>query len=124
METYEQRLKRFQNSSPDESISTLLNSIHNFFVSTELKLAAEQKLYYLLILGIHAVAKTISESIYGKSGLAGFRFYLEKFVDGNTTVLKFSNIAAELNTWRNILAHQWIAGMGHRWSFDDQMKEG
>ena len=124
METYEKRLKRLQSGPPIEAIETVLNSIDNFFVTQELSRAAEEGLGNLLILGIHAVAEIVSELVYGKVGLDGLKFYLENFVDGEKQDCKFSKIAAELNTWRNILAHQWISSMGHEWGYDYSVREG
>lgn len=124
METYQQRLERFQKGSPNESILTLLNSIHNFFVVGELEKACKYKLTNLLLIGIHVVAETISENVYGKSGIKGFKFYLEKFVDGNKSDTQFSSIAKELNNWRNVLVHRWLSVQGHYFGWDYKIPEG
>lgn len=124
METPEQRLKRFERNDPSEVILTLLNSIHNNFVMREILPAATYQLPTLVFLGTHAVAETIAEGVYGKSGLDGFRFYLENFVDECDSDLKFSTIATELNDWRNILAHQWIGSMGHNFGLSDKKPLG
>jgi hypothetical protein len=124
METYQQRLKRLEEGSPVESISTLLNSIDMVFVKSELKKASKYKLTNLLLIGIHAVAETISENIYDKKGINGFRFYLERFVDENNFDTQFSQIYKELNDWRNVLTHRWLSAKGHCFGCNYNIKEG
>lgn len=59
MEEFEQRLDRFKQGSPDETILTLLSSIHNCF-NNEIKITVESYQTGLLFLGIHAVALTVA----------------------------------------------------------------
>ena len=116
-ETFQQRLQRFKNNSPIEFIETVLNSIHNFYIP-ELQVASENKQSNLLILGLHSIIETISENVFLKKGVDGFKFYLENFVDINEEGGRFSEIADELNDWRNIVAHQYISKLGHSFGYD------
>lgn len=124
-ESKEKRLKRFQEGPPEEIILTLLNSISHFF-NNEIKLTVKEDNYQtsLLFLGIHAVALTISEGFFDKTGIEGYKLYLEKFVDGDTQDTKFSTISELLHSWRNILAHQWLGLKGHEIGYDYKMGLG
>jgi len=124
-ETKEHRLQRFQNSHPYEVIDTLTNSINNYF-NNEIALTIKNGNYQssLLFLGIHAVALTISEGLFGKTGPDGYKLFLEKFVDGDTPDTKFSAIAQSIHDWRNVLAHQWIGSIGHSIGYDYTMPSG
>lgn len=124
-ETKEKRLKRFQEGPPYEIIATLLNSIANFF-NNEITLTTQGDNYQtsLMFLGVHSVALTISEGLFNKTGLDGYRLFLNKFVDGDTPDTKFSTIAKSIHDWRNVLAHQWIGSIGHTISYDYNMAFG
>lgn len=124
-ESKEKRLKRFQDNHPYEVIATLLNSIANYF-NNELALTAkgDNNQSTLLILGVHAVALTISEGLFNKTGLDGYKLFLEKFVDGDTPDTTFSTIADSIHSWRNVLAHQWIGSIGHSIGYDYDMVLG
>ena len=125
METKEIRLNRLQNGSPREALLTLINSQGMHFVDTEMIPAREQKMRNLLIMGIHSIAETWAEILYPNDGaLAGFRRYLEHFVDGDDSDKKFSEIAEEINRWRNIITHQWLSSFGHVFGVDLNMNEG
>jgi len=119
MEPLTNRVKRFNNGHPTEIIDTILNSIDNFF-NNEIRTTIREKNYQtsLLFLGIHAVALTISESFFDKNGLDGYKLFLEKFVDGNSTDTKFSKIAKSIHSWRNVLAHQWLWAGGYNINYD------
>jgi hypothetical protein len=78
----------------------------------------------LLFLGIHAVALTISEIFWGLKGEAGYKKFLEKFVDGETEDTKFSTISNKIHNWRNVLAHQWFESSGYEIQYDYDMKLG
>ncbi len=112
METFEQRLQRFKSEEPAEFIETILLSIQNSFIP-ELVIASENRCSDLLILGIHSVIETVSENIFLKKGVSGFKFYLENFVDADKEGFRFSEIADVLNDLRNIIAHQKISKLGH-----------
>lgn len=122
-ESYEKRLKRFENGSPIESISTLMNSIANFF-NNEIVEAPKNKQTSLMFLGIHAIILTISEALFNKTGEEGYDYFLKKFVDGDCENLQFSIISKRLHSWRNILAHQWLGGSGHSFGYNYDMAEG
>lgn len=123
IEPLEKRLARFQNGSPVESIETLLNSIANFF-NNEISMAPDRYQTSLLFLGIHSVALTISEVFWGLEGVAGYKKFLENFVDGNTADTKFSFVADKVHNWRNVLAHQWLASSGYQIQYDYKMETG
>lgn len=122
-ESYSKRLKRFQDGPPEESISTLLNSISNYF-NNEIKNTPDNYQTSLLFLGIHAAILTISESLFNRTGQDGYKYFLENFVDGQSEDLKFSKIASKIHDWRNILAHQWLGSSGHLLGYNYEMKEG
>jgi hypothetical protein len=125
METQEKRLNRLQSGSPREALLTLINSQGNWFVDRELKPAMERGSHNLLILGIHTIAETWAEILFpARNSLDSFRRYLEHFVDGDDPDKKFSEIAVEINRWRNILAHQWLSSFGHVFGVDLEMSEG
>jgi hypothetical protein len=127
METFDQRLQRFKNNSPIEFIETILNAMYSGKVGSrlwELEVAAQNQLSDLLILGIHACIETISENIFLKKGIEGFKFYLENFVDTNKEGFRFSEIADELNDWRNIVAHQYISRLGHSFGYNYSILTG
>ena len=118
-------MERFKNLPPVEVIETLLNSLDNFF-NNEIRLTTKDENYQtsLLFLGTHAVALTISEGLFDKGGLSGYKLFLKNFVDGDTADTRFSSIADLIHNWRNVLAHQWLASTGHRIGYDYQMSHG
>lgn len=123
MEDEQKRLVRLSNGSPIEIIETLLNSMHNFFVR-EISIASDNNLLYLVILGDHAVALTISEGLFGKTGLEGYKLFLKKFVDQDKEGFNFSEVAENIHNWRNILAHQWLASSSYDLGIDTEMELG
>lgn len=125
MEGREKRLKRFKDGKPIEIIETLIQSIPNFF-NKEIRLTIRDNNYQasLMFVGIHAVALTISEGLFGKTGLDGYKLFLEKFIDGDSPDTKFSTIADILHKWRNVVAHQWIGTIGHSFGHDYDMVSG
>ena len=123
-ETFEARLKRFQNGSPVEVIETLLNSIANFF-NNEIRLTPDNRQTSLLFLGIHAASLTIGEAFFNqRTELENYKKFLETFVDGPTGDTRFSTIAESIHYWRNILAHQWLGSLGHKIGYDYEMTSG
>lgn len=124
MESKEQRLRRFQDGPPGEIVGTLLNSIDNFYNHDEIDRAAANELWLLVILGIHSVALTITEGVFGKRGVEGFRFYLEHFVDGKTEGFNFSKIAAEIHNMRNVVAHQWLSSSMYDFALNTGISKG
>lgn len=123
MEDKQKRYKRLSEGSPVEIIETLLNSIHNFF-NSEIDRAASEELWNLVILGDHAVALTISEGLFGETGLTGYKKFLEKFVDEAKVGFNFSVIAQDIHNWRNVIAHQWLSVSGYSFGIDLKMFTG
>lgn len=123
IESYAKRLARFQKGSPIESIETLLNSIGNYF-NNEIRVTPERYQTSLLFLGIHAVALTISEIFWDLKGKDGYDKFVKTFIDGETNDTKFSTISDKIHKWRNALAHQWLAPLGHEIQYDYTMKLG
>ena len=117
MEDKQKRYKRLSEGSPVEIIETLLNSMDNFF-NREIDSAAGSELWYLVLLGDHAVALTISEGLFGEAGLSGFKIFLEKFVDKDKSGYNFSVIAQDIHNWRNVIAHQWLSASGYSFGID------
>jgi len=123
MEDKQKRLARLSQGSPVEIIETLLNSMHNFFMR-EIGVASDKNLIYLVILGDHAVALTISEGVFGKTGLDGYKLFLEKFVDQKKKGFNFSEVAQQIHNWRNVIAHQWLSSSAYDFGIDFEMKFG
>lgn len=123
-ETFEARLRRFQNGSPVEVIETLLSSIANYF-NNEIQFTPNNRQTSLLFLGIHASTLTIGEAFFNKKYESeNYKKFLEIFVDGSTDDTCFSTIAESIHQWRNILAHQWLGSLGHRMNYDYEMTGG
>jgi hypothetical protein len=125
-ESKEQRLRRFQDSPPFEIISTLINSIHNFFnneIAATFADAANPQTS-LMLLGVHSVALTVSYGLFNQLGPKGYKLFLEHFVDGKTPDTKFSLVASEIHEWRNVLAHRWLNLAGHDFGYDFEMPLG
>ena len=120
MEKFKKRLQRFEENPPLEFAETLTNSIHNYFIN-ELRIADENKLTFLLILGIHSTIKTLSEYIFNQKGI---EFYLINFVDGKEEGKQFSKINEDINNIRNIVAHQFISRLGHSFIWDYDLNTG
>jgi len=125
MEPYKQRLKRFNEGPPIESLGTLTNSISNYFINTELEKACHNQSWSLLILGMYAVIETIADVFYGDSrDIKNIRKYHEEFIDDICLNCDFSKVAKEINEWRNALAHKWIYKKGHYLNLDPSQKDG
>ncbi len=123
-ETPAQRIARFQNNGPVETIETLLNSIDNYF-NNEIRLTAQNSQTTLLFLGIHASILTVGEVFFNNLNARGradhlqnYKDFLEKFVDGTTADTTFSTVADTIHKWRNIIAHQWLSTAGHGVEYD------
>jgi len=125
-ESSEDRLKRFQSSTPIEAIGTLLNSIDNHFNNEIRETLSDEKnpQTSLLFLGVHAAALTIGEVFFSGEPKDIYTQFLEQFVDGTTPDTRFSSIASSIHDWRNIIAHQWIGSQGHVIAYDYGMGLG
>lgn len=114
-----------QEGSPIEAIQSLVNSQGIYLIDLELSIAAQHGMSALLILGIHSIAETWVELLYPEIRPAdGFREYLRNFIDGDEPHQNFSEIAIEINTMRNILAHQWFSRFGYKFGQNLEMDEG
>ncbi len=130
MENYKRRRERFLKKENDnkeigngtEIAETILNSISNYFLP-QIKHAAENKSWDLVILGMFAVMETISEYIFSQKK-NNIKFYLENFIDKNQEGFKYSEITNDLNNLRNVIAHQWISKQGHRIMLDETLEKG
>lgn len=123
MESYEKRLQRLSSNPPDEIILTILNVTRNSMVP-QLAMASKYELHDLVILGIHAAIKTITEHVFLKPQKSGFKFYLENFVDGTEPSCQFSRISLEIYDLRNVIAHQCLSKLGHVMGYDNQQEQG
>jgi hypothetical protein len=123
MESYEDRLKRFQDGSPTEVISTLTNSINNF-LNPEIATAAESDSWSLMVIGIHAVALTLSKGLFGLTGKDAYLRFLRTFVDDAVPGGDFSVVGADIHRWRNVVAHQWLSAAGYTIGFDTSLVVG
>lgn len=123
MEPFNKRLIRFIDNSPGEIVFTLVNSIQNIFIR-EITKAKEDGLVFITFLGTHAVMLTISEKMFGKTGIGGVKFFLKEFVDGDTDDLKFSEIADDIHLLRNSTAHEWLTSHGYQLGIDSKIPEG
>jgi hypothetical protein len=123
-ETFEQRLKRYTDQPATDSLGWLTVMLQNYH-AVELRLARENKLYHCVYLLAHSIIQTVSETMFGLTGLAGTRFFLENFADGASEDLKFSRIAAEIHDVRNIIAHRGYSKTQHEVQyFVDDIAEG
>ncbi len=123
METFEQRLRGFLYSSPQEYAGRIIDSIDSLFVP-KLREAENRQMDEMFFLGSHAVMQTICQQIYGRPRDERTHFYLKRFVNGSRRDLQFSRIARQLHDWRNVLAHQWFSGRQHSIIFDRQSPRG
>jgi len=118
MEDKTKRFKRLQ-SSPIEAIETLLNSIDNG-INLEIEKARDSKLYNLMFLGIHAAMLTIAESVFSERDKDGYKFFIQSFTDPKAKIIE---IADNLHSWRNVVAHRWLSQIGHEITFDESIKQ-
>jgi hypothetical protein len=123
MESGTDRLRRFREGPPLEIVDTLLNSIDNY-MNREIALALTAECWDLTILGIHAVALTVSEGLYGTAGPEGFKLFLKNFVDVDEEGYDYSIIGGLIHNYRNNLAHQWLAESGYGFGFDTGLVVG
>ena len=124
MDTFKQRLKRYTDEPAQETFGwmTMLIQSHHL---PELRRARENRLYQCLYLMTHAIAHTVSETMFGYRGLTATRFFLESFVDGDPEDRKFSRIASELHDVRNVVAHEAYSSLQHSVEyFRDDIEDG
>ncbi|MDO8681408.1 MAG: hypothetical protein Q7R30_23055 [Acidobacteriota bacterium] len=123
MESFNQRLQRLVSGTPDEVFFTILNSISNFALP-QLVDATRAGFHRLALLGVHSVIQTVGEQIYGLKGDKATTFYLTHFVDGEHPDTKFSAIATDLHTLRNVHAHRWSSRLNHQVGLDASVNQG
>lgn len=123
MEEKNKRKGRLKDGKPIEAIETLLLMI-DYNLNKELRIAYKNKQKYLIILGIHAAALTISEALFNEKSLSGYKKFLEMFIDGDETDKKFSLIANKIHGLRNDTAHQWLSEKGYDFGFDESSHNG
>ena len=123
MEIYQDRLSRFQQGPPTEVISTLTNSINNFF-NPEIARAADNESWSLMFMGVHAAALTVSQGLFGLTGREAYLQFLRAFVDDAAPGTDFSSVGTEIHRWRNVVAHQWLSTTGYTFGFDPSMELG
>lgn len=123
MEDRSGRLARLSKGEPIEIIETLLNSMDNFF-NNQIDQVADLELWYLVIMGDHAVALTIASGLFGLEGEPGFHKYLEEFVDQDKEGYDFSSISKKIHNWRNVIAHRWLSDSAYEIGEDNVMEKG
>lgn len=104
----------------------MLASIENHF-NNEIKATIDDhgnRQTLLMLLGIHAVALTLSYGFFGKERKEGYKIFLESYMDGDRPDTKFSTIASELHDWRNVIAHRWLSEIGFEIGYNYEMNEG
>ena len=123
IEQKDKRTTRLENGTPLEIIETLLNSIHNYY-NRQIDVAVEANAWDLAFIGIHSVAVTIGEGLFGDKSLTAFTRFLKEFVDTDEQGYNFSEIAKQLHDWRNVLVHRWLSEQGYDFGFDMEQAEG
>ena len=123
-ESFEQRLKRYTDQPATDTLGWMTMLIQNEHV-VELRRARENKLYYCVYLMAHSIMQTVSETMFGYTGLKGTHFFLEAFADGDSEDKKFSLISSELHDVRNVIAHRAYSRLQHVVQyFIDDIEEG
>jgi hypothetical protein len=112
METFKQRLKRYLDNDPGDTFGWMTVLMQNHHV-LDLRSARENGLYLCVYLLAHATIQTISQAMFGKTGLSGTRFFLQTFLDAPSEEKHFSQIGSEIHAVRNIIAHQAYSGLQH-----------
>ena len=124
METFEQRLKRYVTQSDLEIFGWLAVNFQNSY-ALEIKNARVKQLYLSVYLLTHAVMQMVTENMFDLAGLDGTRFFLSHYVDGADNDKKFSLIADDIHSVRNVLAHQGYSSLQHRVEYcNDEIAEG
>jgi hypothetical protein len=123
-ETFNQRLKRYVDQPPTDTLGWMKMMLQNYH-AVELRLARENRLYHCVYLLAHSIIQTVSETMFGLTGLQGTHFFLKSFADGATEDRKFSRVASEIHDVRNIIAHRGYSKMQHHVQyFSDDISEG
>jgi hypothetical protein len=124
METFRQRLKRYVDEPATETLGWMRVMLQNTHV-VELRRARENKLYHCVYLLAHSIIQTVSEAMFGLTGLNGTHHFLEHFADGATEDLRFSMVSSEIHDVRNIIAHRGYSKTQHEVEyFVDDISQG
>ena len=123
-ETFNQRLKRYADQPAADTLGWMTAMLQNTY-AVELGRARENKLYSCVYLLAHSIIQTVSETMFGLTGLKGTEFFLNHFADGPTEDKKFSTISSEIHDVRNIIAHCGYSKMQHEVQyFIDDISQG
>jgi hypothetical protein len=123
-ESFEQRLKRLTDQPAIDTLGWMKMLIQNEHV-VELRRARESKMYHCVYLMAHSIMQTVSETMFGFTGLKGTHFFLETFADGDAEDKKFSLISSEIHDVRNVIAHNAYSRLQHVVQyFIDDIEEG
>lgn len=123
-ETFRQRLKGYVDQPATNTLGWMKMMLQNTH-AVELARARENKLYHCVYLMAHSIVQTVTETMFGLTGLKGTHFFLERFVDGATEDSKFSVISSEIHDIRNIIAHRGYSKMQHEVQyFVDDISQG
>jgi hypothetical protein len=123
-ETINQRLKRYLDNPVIDTLGWMTLYLQNQ-PAVELKRAREAKLYFCVYLLAHSIIQTVSELMFGKTGLEGTHYFLEQFADGSTTDRRFSLVSEDIHEIRNLIAHRAYSKRQHETQyFIDDIEEG
>ncbi len=123
-ESFEERLKRYTDQPAADTLGWLTMLLQNENV-VELRRARENKLYYCVYLMAHSIIQTVSETMFGLTGLEGTHFFLANFGDGDSEDKKFSRVSADIHDVRNVIAHRAYSKLQHVTQyFIDDIDEG
>ena len=111
-ESFEKRLKRYTDQPAADTLGWMTMLLQNQHV-VELRRARENKLYYCVYLMAHSIIQTVSETMFGLTGLEGTHFFLEQFADGDGEDKKFSRVSADIHDVRNVIAHRAYSKLQH-----------
>jgi hypothetical protein len=104
-ETMSQRLKRYVDNPVIDTLGWMTMYLQNQ-PAVELRRAREAKLYLCVYLLAHSIIQTVSELMFGMTGLEGTHYFLEQFADGNSSDKRFSLISEDIHEIRNLIAHR------------------
>jgi hypothetical protein len=82
-EAFKQRLKRYVDQPATDTLGWMTMMLQNEHAA-ELGRAREYKLYHCVYLLAHSIVQTVSETMFGLTGLDGTHFFLQSFADGTT----------------------------------------
>lgn len=122
MEPINNRLSRLMRNGLVEISGTITESLRNFMLPEIAALSDKQS--YTIFLTTHAVIQIVGEKIMALEPVDATRWYLREFVDGGTADTRFSDHAAAIHNWRNVVAHAWLSKFGYEVGIDETMDKG